>query len=40
MLMEGILSIHAKEHPIIIRDKLMTFVPAADKDLESEEEVN
>ena len=40
VLMEGILSIHAKEHPIIIRDKLMTFVPAADKDLESEEEVN
>ena len=40
VLIEGILSIHAKEHPIIIRDKLMTFVPAADKDLESEEEVN
>ena len=40
VLMEGILSIHAKEHPIIIRDKLMTFVPAADKDLESEEQVN
>ena len=40
VLMEGILSIHAKEHPIIIRDKLMTFVPAADKDLELEEEVN
>ena len=40
VLMEGILSIHAKEHPIIIRDKLMTFVPAADKDLESGEEVN
>ena len=40
VLMEGILSIHAKEHPIIIRDKLMTFVPAADKDLESEQEVN
>ncbi len=36
VLMEGIMSIHAKEHPIIIRDKLMTFVPAADKELEIE----
>ena len=36
VLMEGILSIHAKEHPIIIRDKLMTFVPTADKELEED----
>ena len=36
VLMEGILAIHAREHPIIIRDKLMTFVPTADKVLEEE----
>ena len=29
VVMEGILSIHAKEHPIIIKDKLLTFVPPA-----------
>ncbi len=40
VLMEGILAIHAKEHPIIIRDKLLTFVPAADKDLEVDDKVD
>jgi len=27
ILVEGIIGIHAKEHPIILREKLMTFVP-------------
>ena len=26
IILEGIMSIHAKEHPIIIQEKLMTFV--------------
>ncbi len=29
IMVEGIISIHAKEHPILIREKLMTFVPAS-----------
>ncbi|MFQ6604803.1 MAG: motility protein A [Fidelibacterota bacterium] len=29
IMAEGIISIHAKEHPILIREKLMTFVPAS-----------
>ena len=28
IVLEGIISIHAREHPILIREKLMTFVPA------------
>ena len=27
ILVEGVIGIHAKEHPIILREKLMTFVP-------------
>ena len=27
IVLEGIISIHAREHPILIREKLMTFVP-------------
>ncbi|MEE9166455.1 MAG: MotA/TolQ/ExbB proton channel family protein [Candidatus Neomarinimicrobiota bacterium] len=27
ILVEGIIGIHAKEHPILLREKLMTFVP-------------
>lgn len=27
IVVEGIISIHAKEHPLLIREKLMTFVP-------------
>jgi len=27
IVVEGIISIHAKEHPILMREKLMTFVP-------------
>lgn len=27
IVLEGIISIHAKEHPILMREKLMTFVP-------------
>ena len=26
IILEGIMSIHAKEHPILIQEKLMTFV--------------
>ena len=29
IMVEGIISIHAKEHPILIREKLMTFVPTS-----------
>jgi len=29
IVVEGIISIHAKEHPILIREKLMTFVPGS-----------
>jgi chemotaxis protein MotA len=27
IVVEGIISIHGKEHPILMREKLMTFVP-------------
>ena len=27
IVVEGIISIHAREHPMLIREKLMTFVP-------------
>ena len=27
IVVEGIMMIHAKEHPILIREKLMNFVP-------------
>jgi flagellar motor component MotA len=27
IVVEGIISIHAREHPILIKEKLMTFVP-------------
>ena len=32
VVMEGIMSIHAREHPIIVKERLMTFVPVADKE--------
>ena len=28
IVVEGIISIHSREHPILIREKLMTFVPS------------
>ena len=28
IVVEGIISIHAREHPILIKEKLLTFVPA------------
>ena len=28
IVLEGIISIHAREHPVLIKEKLMTFVPA------------
>ena len=28
IVVEGIISIHAREHPVLIREKLMTFVPS------------
>ena len=28
IVLEGIISIHAREHPVLIREKLMTFVAA------------
>jgi len=31
VVMEGIMSIHSREHPIIVKERLMTFVPVADK---------
>ena len=27
IVVEGIISIHAREHPMLIREKLMTFIP-------------
>jgi chemotaxis protein MotA len=27
IVVEGIISIHAREHPLLIKEKLMTFVP-------------
>ena len=35
VVMEGIMSIHAREHPIIVKERLMTFVPIADKENEN-----
>ena len=34
VVMEGIMSIHSREHPIIVKERLMTFVPIADKEIE------
>jgi len=28
IVVEGIISIHAREHPILIKEKLMTFIPS------------
>ncbi len=28
IIVEGIISLHSKEHPILIREKLMTFIPS------------
>ena len=28
IVVEGIISIHAREHPVLIKEKLMTFVPS------------
>ena len=35
VVMEGIMSIHSREHPIIVKERLMTFVPIADKENEN-----
>ena len=34
VVMEGIMSIHSREHPIIVKERLMTFVPIADKEID------
>jgi chemotaxis protein MotA len=31
IMLEGIIGIHAKDHPIILREKLMTFVPQRER---------
>jgi len=31
IMVEGIIGIHAKDHPIILREKLMTFVPQRER---------
>ena len=31
IVVEGIISIHAREHPLLIREKLMTFVPSSQR---------
>ena len=31
IVVEGIISIHSKEHPILMREKLMTFVPQSSR---------
>ena len=33
IVLEGIISIHAREHPVLIREKLMTFVALSERDL-------
>ena len=33
IVLEGIISIHAREHPLLIREKLMTFVALSERDL-------
>ncbi len=38
VVMEGIMSIHSREHPIIVKERLMTFVPIADKEIEQKPE--
>jgi len=34
IVMEGIISIHKKEHPMLIKEKLMTFVPRTERQIE------
>ena len=34
IVVEGIISIHKKDHPILIREKLMTFVPRTERQTE------
>jgi len=34
IVVEGIISIHKKDHPILIREKLMTFVPRTERETE------
>ena len=36
IVVEGIISIHAREHPILIREKLMTFVPSQYRYIEND----
>ena len=31
IVIEGIISIHAREHPMLIKEKLMTFVPSSQR---------
>ncbi|MFQ6677359.1 MAG: motility protein A [Fidelibacterota bacterium] len=35
IVMEGIISIHKKDHPILIKEKLMTFVPRTERQVEN-----
>ena len=32
IVLEGIISIHGREHPILIKEKLMTFVAMSERD--------
>ena len=36
IVLEGIISIHGREHPILIREKLMTFVSLSERNKHSE----
>ena len=39
IVLEGIISIHGREHPILIREKLMTFVALSERtNLQNKEE--
>ena len=39
IVLEGIISIHGREHPILIREKLMTFVALSERTLSEKKEV-
>ena len=39
IVLEGIISIHGREHPILIREKLMTFVALSERKMLGKKEV-
>ena len=39
IVLEGIISIHGREHPILIREKLMTFVALSEREALEKKEV-